>query len=123
MIINGYLARLGTAEYEASPDGERLVRLYADGPAPGFERIAPDRYRRLVLVGDLDWFGYARTVATWRELPVLVLAEDNEDMTVEYLGGIGPLAVAAGFTRVEPGVYQGVVPRSEVTDQRQVRTS
>jgi hypothetical protein len=121
-IVNGYRARWHGSEYEASPDGEAAVRLYADGPAPGFEEIRPGRYRRLVRRDEVDWFGYARVVAAWRDLPVLVLAERGPEILVEYLDGLAPLALAAGLTRTEPGVYQGWVPRAEVQNMQEVRT-
>jgi hypothetical protein len=123
MIVNGYRARWLGSEYQASPDGEAAIRLYADTPVPGFEEIRPGRYRRLVPRDDVDWFGYVRTVAAWRDLPVLVLAERGSDLWVEYLGGIAPEALAAGLTRTEPGVYQGWVGRADVREMQQVRTS
>jgi len=121
VVRNGYVARWRVVEYEASPDGQ-VVRLYADAPAAGFEEVRAGRYRRLVPWDELDWFGYVRTVAAWRDLPVLVLAERDGQVRVEYLGGVAPLALEAGLTRTEPGVYQGWVPRAEVVAVQEVRT-
>jgi hypothetical protein len=122
VIANGYRARWQGAEYEASPDGEAAVRLYAQTAAPGFEEVRPGRHRRLVSRGEVDWFGYARTVASWRDLPVLLLAERGDELWVEYLGGLAPAALDAGLIRTEPGVYQGWVPRAEVQQTQVVRT-
>jgi hypothetical protein len=122
VIANGYRARWQGSEYEASPDGGAAVRLYAQTAVPGFEEIGPGRYRRLVSRGEVDWLGYVRTVATWRDLPVLVLAERGDELWVEYLGGLAPAALDAGLTRTEPGVYQDWVPRSEVRQTQEVRT-
>jgi hypothetical protein len=119
---NGYRARWRGAEYEASPDGEAAVRLYADTATPGFDEVRPGRHRRVVPRAEVDWFGYVRTVAAWRDLPVLVLAEQGTDVWVEYLGGLAPVAVAAGLTRIEPGVYQGLVRRDELRQMQHVRT-
>jgi len=119
---NGYRARWRGAEYEASPDGEAAVRLYADEPTTGFDVLRPGRHRRVVPRSELDWFGYVRTIAAWRGLPVLVLDEQDGQAWVEYLGGLAPAALAAGLTRIEPGVYQGRVHSDELDQVQQVRT-
>ena len=122
MTTNGYRARWQGVEYEASPDGEIAVRLYTDVATPGFDEIRFGWYRRLVPRNELEWFGYVRTIAAWRDLPVLVLAERGAEAWVEFLGGLGPAALAAGLNRVEPGVYQGWVPLIELRQTQQVRT-
>jgi len=122
MVANGYRARWRGDEYEASPDGEAAVRLYTDVATPGFDEVRPGRYRRVAPRGEMDWFGYVRTVAAWRDLPVLVLGEREDELWVEYLGGLAPDAVAAGLRQVEPAVYQGWVRRAEVEQVQEVRT-
>jgi hypothetical protein len=124
---NEYRARWQGVEYEASPDGEAAVRLYTDVATPGFEQVRPGRHRRVVPRREVDWFGYVRTVGAltigeMRDLPVLVLVERGSDLLVQYLGGLAPVAEAAGLTRMEPGVYQGWVRRAEVDGIQQVRT-
>jgi hypothetical protein len=121
-VVNGYLARWQGTEFEASPDGHAAVRLYRVTPAPGFDEVVAGRYRRVVARDEVEWLGYARTVGLWRELPVLVVAEHGEHVWVEYLGGLAPAALTAGLTRIEPGVYQGWVPRAEVQQLQVVRT-
>ena len=122
MVANGYRARWHGVEYEASPDGGAAVRLYADEPSAGFEEVRSGRHRRVVPRAELDWFGYVRTIAAWRDLPVLVVAERDGEALVEYLGGLAPVALAAGLTRVEPGVYQGWVRHDDLDQIQQVRT-
>ena len=121
-IANGYRARWRDAEYEASPDGQYAVRLYTQLPTPGFAEIREGRHCRVIPRDEADWGGYVRTVAGWRDLPVLVLAERDAQALVEYLGGLAPLALAAGLTRIEPAVYQGWVEMSDLTQVQQVRT-
>jgi hypothetical protein len=82
-VPNGYRAVWAGVEYEASPDGE-LVRLYAADPAPGFDLVRPDRFRRLVLASDVDWLGYVRTTATVAGHDAVVLDERGGEALVEY---------------------------------------
>ena len=119
---NEYRARWQGEEYEASPDGDAAVRLYSAVASTGFEEVRPGRHRRVVPRREVEWFGYVRTVGAWRDLPVLVLHERGADLLVQYLGGLAPLADAAGLTRMEPGVYQGWVRRTEVDEIQEVRT-
>ena len=120
MIPDGYLARWRGREYEASPDGA-LVRLYTDRPEPGFERVRPDRYRRLVSAGETEWLGYTQTVGLCRGAPVLVLGAREGRFLVEYIGGRAPQAASLGLVRMDVAVYRGWVDRGEVTAVRQER--
>lgn len=120
MINDGYRARWRGTEYEASPDGG-LVRLFVDHPTKGFDRIRSDRFRRLVPLDDLEWFGYLRTVGSFRGEPVVLVAERGDQVCVEYTGGRAPTAGELGLPAAEFGVYRGWVGRGEVsgvTEQR-----
>jgi hypothetical protein len=117
-IVNGYRARWRGSDYEASPDGE-LLRLYVDGPAPGFEAVRPDRYRRLVVARDADWFGYVRTVATLRGEPVVLLVERDGQVLVEYCGDLPLGPDWWPRDRPEPGVCRAWVSQAELSDSRE----
>lgn len=114
MTADGYRARWNDREYEASPD-EGLMRLYSDEPAPGFDEVRSGRYRRLVTMDEITWFGYVRTVGNWSGQPVVVLREKDGQYLVEYSGGRAPVALGLGLARVDLGVYQGWVARQAVT--------
>ncbi len=118
--MTGYLARWRGEEYEASPDGA-LLRLYRADPAPGFERIGPDRYLRVVPAGDVEWFGYRRMVATLNGERVVLLARNGDDVLVEW-DGEGERA-PAGWPggRAEPGVHWARIRRADLTDPREER--
>lgn len=115
MIRDGYVAGWRGTEYEASPDGDR-VRLYASAPADGFAEVAPGRYVRVVSARETDHLSYVRTVGTWRNFPVVVLAAHGGWLRVEYDSDhvAGP-----PFERFDRGLYQAWAPRDEVTDLRE----
>ncbi len=120
MMRDGFVARWGDAEYEASPDGDS-VRLYRPDAADGFEEIRPGRYRRVVPAMECENLAYVRTTCLWREQPFIVLAEHDGWLRVEYTGGLAPVAAELGLEEFDYGVYQGWAPRSEVTDVREYR--
>ena len=71
-VHNGYRAAWNGTEYEASPDGQ-LVRLYTTTAVPGFEPVAPERFRKLVLLAELEWLRYVSTRARYRGDEVVIL--------------------------------------------------
>jgi hypothetical protein len=85
-LHNGYRARWNDTEYEASPDGQ-LVRLYAGTAEPGFEMVGPGRFRKLVLVTDLDWFGYVRSTARHDGTAVVIADLHDGHALVDYANG------------------------------------
>lgn len=109
---DGYFARWQDREYEASPDSDR-ARLYAASPEPGFEQIAPERYLRVVPIGELSDLYYATTTCTWRGHPFRVIGEQRAWLRVEYDGELPPPA-ELGLERFDRDVYQGWARRSEV---------
>jgi hypothetical protein len=115
---DGFVARWGDAEYEASPDGDD-VRLYRPDPADGFEEVRSGRYRRVVAATECGGLVYVRTTCQWRNQPFIVLAEHEGWLRVEYTGGRAPVAAELGLEEFEYGVYQGWAPRAEVTDIRE----
>ncbi len=120
MIRDGYVARWRGEEYDASPDGTS-VRLYRATPAEGFDQVREDRYVRVVPLSEVEQLSYVRTVCTWRGEPFIVLAEHDVWLRVEYTGGKAPVARSLGLEEFDFGVYQGWVPRQEVTDIREQR--
>jgi hypothetical protein len=117
----GYVARWRGAEYEASPeaaDGGLLLRLYRTDPAEGFDEVAPDRYRRVVPIGEVERLMYSTAVCTWRGEPFRVLTADGDQLRVEYVGGQAPVAQQLGLERIDRGLYVGWVPLAEVRGLR-----
>jgi hypothetical protein len=118
---DGYLARWRGAEYEASPDGSS-VRLYHSQPDDGFTQLREGRYLQVLPMTEIEELSYVRTVCSWRGEPFIVLAEHEVWLRVEYTGGKAPVAQALGLEEFDFGVYQGWVPKAEVTDLRDHRT-
>lgn len=117
---DGFVARWGKAEYEASPDGDS-VRLYRPDAAEGFDRVRSGRYRKIVPAAECGTLVYVRTTCVWRGQPFIVLAEHEGWLRVEYTGGLAPVAAGLGLEEFDYGVYQGWAPRAEVTDLREYR--
>ncbi len=115
---HGYYARWRGAEYEASPDGDR-VRLYLDAPAEGFMRVSPDRHVRVVPATEVDRLSYVSTMCTWRGEGFAVLGEHDGWLRVEYTGGKAPVAERLGLEMFDRGVYQAWAPRGEVENVRE----
>jgi len=117
-VVNGYWARWRGTDYPASPDGE-LVRIYATSPVAGFEQVRTGRYRRFVPRAELEWFGYLRTVATLGGEPVVLVAERDDRVLVEYGGDAGEAPTWwAGGSPAEPGVYRIWTVSSELRGVR-----
>lgn len=117
---DGFVARWGDVEYEASPDGES-IRLYRPDPAEGFDKVRAGRYRRIVPAAECDGLVYVRTTCVWRNQPFIVLAEHEAWLRLEYTGGLAPIAAELGLEEFDYGVYQGWAPRTEVSEVREVR--
>ena len=117
-IRDGYLVRWNGEELEASPDGES-VRLYRTDAADGFERVGPERYRKIVPTAEAGQVRYVTTVCRWRDQPFRVIAERGDRLRLEYTGGRAPVAESLGLELFDRGVYQGWVPAEEVTDLRE----
>jgi hypothetical protein len=121
MMSPGYRARWQGTEFEASPDGD-LMRLYGTDLAPGFDKVRPGRYRKIVPVGEVEWFGYLHVTGRLSGEPVILLAERGDEVLAEYVGGRAPVGESLGLNAVEPGVYQGWVRRPRVSDITERRT-
>jgi hypothetical protein len=109
---DGYYARWRDAEYEASPDGDR-VRLYANESGAGFERIGEQRYLRVVPRADVTDLGYLTSRCTWRDQPFQVIGEHGQWLRLEYLGALPP-AESLGLAAFDRDVYQVWARRAEV---------
>ncbi|TDC82845.1 hypothetical protein [Actinomadura sp. 7K507] len=114
-IRHGYYARWRGADYEASPDGDR-VRLYASRHTDGFKQVAPSRYFHVVPLSDVEHLQYVTTHCVWRDEPFVVLGEHEGWLRVEYSGGRAPVAERLGLELFDRGVYQAWASRHEVED-------
>jgi hypothetical protein len=114
--VNGFRAVWDGAEYDASPDGE-LVRLYAPGPAPGFDLVAAHRYRRMVLAADVEWLGYVRTTASVAGRPVVVVDVVDGRALIEYHDADGWQPECGP----EIGVWRVWVSEAELTNRAEHR--
>jgi hypothetical protein len=119
-VRDGFVARIGEAEYEATPDGEN-VRIYVTDPEDGFTEVRPGRYVQVVPLSDVDELSYMRTTCMWRDQPFIVLGEHDGWLRVEYTGGRAPVAKELGLEEFDFGVYQGWAPKAEVTELRELR--
>ena len=117
---DGFVARIGEAEYEASPDGDN-VRIYLPEAEEGFTLVREGRYVRVMPLSEVDEVNYLRTTCLWKDQPFIVLAEPDGWLRVEYTGGRAPVAQGLGLEEFDFGVYQGWAPRSEVTELREGR--
>lgn len=122
MTRNGYVAWWQGAEFEAVPDAaaEGLwVRLYHPRPMPGFDEVAPERYRRVVAGPEVQRLVYVRTVCTWHGEPFLLLDAFAGRARLEYTGGQVPVAELLRLERVERGVYRITVPYDDLRSVRE----
>lgn len=117
---DGFVARYGGRDYEASPDGDQ-VRIYLHEPAEGFEEVRPGRFVRVLPASEVDEVAYVRTTCLWRGEPFIVLAEHDSWLRVEYTGGRAPVARQLKLEEFDYGVYQGWAPKKEVTELREIR--
>ena len=122
MTPTEYRARWRGEEYPAAADPQPdalYIRLYRTDPADGFDEVAPARYVRVVAAADCEVLLHVSTVCEWRGAPFVVLDEPDDDLLLEYTGGLVPVAQRLDLTRVERGVFQTRVPRAEVRALRE----
>ncbi|WP_026212496.1 hypothetical protein [Longispora albida] len=106
MSRDGFYAQYQGVEYRASPDGPS-VRLYT-----------PELL--VVPVAEVELY-YIRTICTWRGAPFIVVGEHEQWLRVEYTGGKAPIAEKLGLEEFDFGVYQGWVPRNQITGLQEQR--
>lgn len=118
---DGYQATYMGETFEASPDGDDLIRLYSTEALKGFAKVTDRRYVMVVSADEVNDFSYVRTMCTWRGEPFIILGEHDGWLRVEYTGGKAPVASALGLEEFDFGVYQGWAPATDVTDIREYR--
>ena len=106
------------AALEATVEGLR-VRLRSVAPEEGFEEVAPGLHVRSVPARECDAVLSVRTVGTWRGADVVVLDDRDDELLVEATGGSWTAARAAGFDRVDRGVWRRWVLRDNVRGLRE----
>lgn len=119
---SGYRARWRGADYAATVDpqpNQLWVRLRSAEQAPGFEEIEPQVFARQVTAEECDAVLFVSTVCEWRSAEFHVHDERDDDLLLEYVGGLLPVAQRLELERVERGVYRRWVPRAEVRAMRE----
>jgi hypothetical protein len=116
---DGYQVTYLGETFEASPDGDDLMRLYSSEPRDGFVKVNDRRYVMVVASDTTTDFRYVRTACTWKDEPFIVLGEHDGWLRVEYTGGKAPVASTLGLEEFDFGVYQGWAPATDVTDVRE----
>jgi hypothetical protein len=121
MIRDGYQATYQGETFEASPDGDDLMRLYSTEPREGFAQVRDGRYVMVVPADTVTNFSYVRTTCMWKGEPFIILGEHDGWLRVEYTGGKAPVASTLGLEEFDFGVYQGWAPAADVSDVREYR--
>jgi hypothetical protein len=116
---DGYQATYEGETFEASPDGDDLMRLYGNERREGFAKVHDHRYVMVVPSDAVTDFRYVRTTCTWKGEPFIILGEHDGWLRVEYTGGKAPVAAVLGLEEFDFGVYQGWAPANDVTDVRE----
>jgi len=102
------------------------VDLRWAGPMPppeGFEEGKPGQYWKLVPKSELTALFELRTFGMWKDERCLILARTQDQrLHLEWTGHNQSRATELGFSWIERGHFETVVPSSEVTDLRQERT-
>jgi hypothetical protein len=117
-----YRARWQGREYRASPDPRPdmlWLRLRGAEPAEGFEEVAPHVFVRPVRAEECEEVAFVTVTCEWRGAPCQVRDERDDELLVEYTGGLLPVAVDLGFERAERGVHRRWVARDEVHGLRE----
>ncbi|CAM3507532.1 hypothetical protein [Nocardioides zeicaulis] len=116
----GTRARWRGAELAADLVGDSvLLATRADAGVAGWEEVRPQTWVTAVPAEECELFE-AVFRATWRGLPVRLLASGPEQAHVQVLVDDEAQAHEAGATTVEPGVFEVTVARSELSDLRGV---
>ena len=118
------------ATYRGSPfeagigPTEDDIVLFAACPPPeqlGFEP-ATGHWRKQLRIADVQAVWESRPVGTFRGEQCMVLDDLGDRLHIGYLGHDGYKAAELGFWQVDRGVFELVVPRSEVSEILEERT-
>ena len=118
---DGYQVTYQGETFEASPDGDDLMRLYSSEPREGFVKLNERRYVMVASSDAVTNFHYVRTTCTWKGEPFIILGEHEGWLRVEYTGGKAPVASTLGLEEFDFGVYQGWAPAAEVMNLGEYR--
>jgi hypothetical protein len=104
--------------YEAGvgPTDSDIV-LFAACPPPedlGFQP-ATGHWRKPVNRAEVDAMWESRPFGTYRDEPCLVIDDLGEQLHISYAGDDPSQAELLGYCQMEPGVYEVLIPREEVT--------
>ena len=107
------------APYQAAlgPGGAEIM-LFAACPPPeelGFSSAA-GHWRKQVSLDELDTLAQARPAGSYRGAGCLVLDDQGERLHITYLGDDPEEARQLGYWEIDRGVFEMVVPRTDVTD-------
>ena len=97
---------------------DKDVVLFAACPPPeelGFQP-APGHWRKSVRRAEVDAVWESRPSGTFRGEPCLVLDDLGERLHISYLGHDPARAARLGYSQMEPGVFELLAGREEVTE-------
>ncbi|MFZ2046403.1 MAG: hypothetical protein WAV12_20620, partial [Trebonia sp.] len=113
------------ASYQAAVGpSDRDITLFAAPPPPeehGFSPAPGGIWRKQVLLGELDALWESRPIGSYHGEPCLVLDDLGDRLHIVYLGMEERRAGQLGYWQVDRGVFEVVVPRTEVTDLAEER--
>lgn len=112
----GTRARWRGSEFVADLVGDSvLLSVRADEMPDGWEQVRPQTWSAAVPVEECELFEVVLR-ATWRELPVRLLASGPEQSRVQVLVDDEERAHAVGAETVEPGVFEATAARADLVD-------
>jgi hypothetical protein len=109
---------LGAPYQAALGPGGAEITLFAACPPPeelGFNSAA-GHWRKLVGLDELDALAQARPAGSYLGARCLVLDDQGDRLHITYLGDDPEQARRLGYWEIDRGVFEMVVPRTEVTD-------
>ncbi|WP_374457037.1 hypothetical protein [Nocardioides sp.] len=110
-----------SCSYTADQQSVELVWVGDERVPEGFTQVRPMVHARVVPVAECEVFDIA-LVGRWRDHRVRVLQQAGDEVLVVVTPDSAADAEELGAAEVEPGIYQAVIPASELTDTEGVRS-
>jgi hypothetical protein len=125
--LGGRFARHHGRLYKSNAtSGSDKVPLVAYGdtpPEPGFEQLKPGVWRKRVAREEVSELYEVEYRCTYRGLDCVAAREDDGRVELLYLAGNSYAAKDAGMEEIDHGVFRTWVPRNELPDLHEVRST